>query len=223
MIPFVKNSTEKNPPWHTKVCTYYTLILYKNLFRYVRINFVLFSDSYISFTGTENPLFNKLKDLAKGFVMNSDILLGKYDTDDLNLGVLLGVWKPLYPSKVPKYYVFNLIIFCEMNVTNVLSKVCDYPLAIMDANTFESEFQSPTKFSMNFFVATLNNFGGAIAYSPNQKWYYYPFQNTREVLLFHQYTKNRFFANPHTSFLNKNCPRDTESRISLEARVAIFF
>ena len=29
-----------------------------------------------------------------------DILMGLHDTEDLKLGVLLGVWKPLHPSKV---------------------------------------------------------------------------------------------------------------------------
>ena len=51
----------------------------------------------------------------------------------------------------------------------------------------------------------------------------YPFQNTREVLIFHQYSKGKFFANPHTSFLNRNCPEDTETRMSVEMRLALFF
>ena len=32
------------------------------------------------------------------------ILMGLQDTEESKLGVLLGVWKPLYPSKVNKYY-----------------------------------------------------------------------------------------------------------------------
>ena len=33
------------------------------------------------------------------------ILMGLQDTEESKLGVLLGVWKPLYPSKVNKYYL----------------------------------------------------------------------------------------------------------------------
>ena len=93
----------------------------------------------------------------------------------------------------------------------------------MDASTFEPEYQTTTRLSMNFGLMTFNNLAGGPAHSPKQKWWYYPFQSTREVLVFHQYSKGRFFANPHTSFLNKNCPEDTEERVSVEARVALFF
>ena len=93
----------------------------------------------------------------------------------------------------------------------------------MDASTFEPEYQTAARLSVNLGFATVNNLNGAIAYSPKQQWYYYSFQNTEEVLVFHQYTKGKFFVNPHTSFLNKNCPKDTESRISVEARAALFF
>ena len=129
-----------------------------------------------------------------------DILMGKFDTETEKLGVLLGVWKPLSPSKI-----------------------CDHPLAVMDARTFKEEFQSPNEISINFLIASFNNLNGAIGHSPEQKWYYYPFQTTKEVLVFHQYSEGKFWANPHTSFLNKNCPKDTESRISVEFRVALFF
>ena len=102
-------------------------------------------------------------------------------------------------------------------------QVCDYPLALIDASTFEPEYLSANKISINFGLSTFNNLNGAISYSPKQKWYYYSFQTTKEVLIFHQYTKGRFFANPHSSFLNKNCPKNTEKRISVGARVALFF
>ena len=128
------------------------------------------------------------------------ILMGLQDTEESKLGVLLGVWKPLYPSSI-----------------------CDKPLAVMDASTFEPKFQNKNELLLSMIFFWFNNLGGGIAYSPKQKWYYYPFQNDREVLIFHQYSKGKFFANPHTSFFNKNCPKDTESRVSVEARVALFF
>ena len=94
---------------------------------------------------------------------------------------------------------------------------------MMDASTFEPKFQTKNHLLLSGFGFWFNNLGGGIAYSPKQKWYYYPFQTDKEVLIFHQYSKGKFLANPHTSFLNKNCPENTESRVSVEARVALFF
>ena len=130
----------------------------------------------------------------------SNYLMGLFDTENEKFKVMLGVWKPISPEKV-----------------------CDKPLAVMDARTFKPEFQTRSELSMNLLAFTFNNLGGGIAYSPEQKWYYYSFQSTKEVLVFHQYTEGKFFANPHTSFLNKNCPKDTQSRQSVELRVALFF
>ena len=36
--------------------------------------------------------------------------------------------------------------------------------------------------------------GGGIAFHPKQRWYYYPFMTTKEVLVFHQYSEDTFFA-----------------------------
>merc|ERR1712029_1069656 len=129
-----------------------------------------------------------------------NILMGQFDTEDYKFGTLLGVWKPLTPSKV-----------------------CDYPLGVMDASTFNFDYQSPFENSVNFILFKFKNLGSGIIHSPEQRWYYYPFQNTKEILIFHQYTEGKNMANPHTSFLNKNCPKDTESRTSVEMRVALFF
>jgi len=127
------------------------------------------------------------------------ILMGKSDGENDTLGVFLGVWKPITP------------------------KVCDNPLAIMDASTFYPEYHSLNRLHINFGVLTFHNLNGAIAFDPRQKWYYYPFQTTKEVLIFHQYSNGKFFANPHTSFNNVNCPENTESRMSVEMRLALFF
>ena len=128
-----------------------------------------------------------------------DILMGSMDTEELKLGALLGVWKPLVP------------------------KVCDWPLAVMDASTFDAEHLIPSRNSISFGIFTFHNLAGGIKYSPKQKWYYYSFQNDKEVLVFHQYSRGKFFANAHGSFLNKNCPEDTGPRVSVEMRVALFF
>jgi len=129
------------------------------------------------------------------------IMNGELDTEDSKVGVILGVWKPIAPT----------------------TEVCDYPLAVMDSSTYDSEHQVQAELAINFGLFTLNLLNAGIAYSPEQKWYYYSFQNTKEVLVFHQYSKEKFLVNPHTSFENKNCPTDLTSRKSVDLRVALFF
>lgn len=143
-----------------------------------------------------------VKESAKQYpsMLEMDILNGALNTENLTLGALLGVWKPISPAKV-----------------------CDKPLTVMDASTFSPEDQIKFENSINFGAFTFNNLGGGIAFSPKQKWYYYSFQDTQEVLVFHQYSHGRFHANPHSAFVNKNCPQGTEPRISVEMRVALLF
>ena len=147
---------------------------------------------------TARVIFHKTDAAFPG--SEADILLGNKDDEDSKLAVILGLWKPIHPDTV-----------------------CDHPLAVMDARTFSEEDLFPLKLHINFLFATLNNLNGAINYNSTQKWAYYPFQTKDEVLVFHQYTKGRFFANPHTSFVNKNCPKDHGSRVSVELRVGLYF
>jgi len=128
------------------------------------------------------------------------ILLGKLDDEESKFKVMLGVWKPIYPDAV-----------------------CDHPLAVMDVRTFHPDNQTPNNLHVDMLFLTFNNLNGAISYNPQQKWFYYPFQSTKEVLIFHQYTDDKWMANPHTSFTNNNCPEGAGSRISVELRVALFF
>merc|ERR1712013_125535 len=83
--------------------------------------------------------------------------------------------------------------------------------------------QTPNNLHVDMLFLTFNNLNGAISYNPQQKWFYYPFQSTKEVLIFHQYTDDKWMANPHTSFTNNNCPEGAGSRISVELRVAPSF
>ena len=87
----------------------------------------------------------------------------------------------------------------------------------------EPEYFTFARSSLNIGVGTYYNLGAGVAYSPKQKWYWHPYQNPDEVLIFHHFSKNRWLLNPHTSFLNRNCPKDTETRTSVEFRVALFF
>merc|ERR1711924_330085 len=66
---------------------------------------------------------------------------------------------------------------------------------------------------INFGVFVLHNLNGAIHHHDDQRWYYYPFQNESEVLVFTQYSKERHFCNPHGSFRNPNCPGDSDPRV----------
>ena len=62
----------------------------------------------------------------------------------------------------------------------------------MDARTFKKEEHIKNKLHVHLVVATYNSLPAAIAYHPDQKWYYYSRQKTNEVLVFHQYTKVDF-------------------------------
>lgn len=134
-------------------------------------------------------------------LMESQLLMGEDNSETEKLKVMLGVWIPILPN----------------------SSVCDNPLAMMDARTFDVEHQTLSLAHINFIFSMFHNLGGGIAFDPKQRWYYYPYMTTKEVLVFHQYSEDRFFANPHTSFSNRNCPKDTKSRISAEMRLALFF
>jgi len=129
------------------------------------------------------------------------LMMGSGDDDESKLGVLLGVWKPIHPT----------------------TTVCDFPLAVMDARTFKPEHQGKNELHLNFGFFRFHNLNGVISYCPEQKWAYYSFQTTKEVLVFHQYSSNKFYANPHTSFFNKNCPEGSEKRVSVEMRLALYF
>ena len=146
--------------------------------------------------------------------------MGSEDSADDSLQVLLGVWKPLHPAAV-----------------------CDHPMAVMDAATFQPEQLQKVFLHINFGFFTYHNLNGAISYSPTQSWAYYSFQTVKEVLVFHHYSKDRWMVNPHTSFINRqdllnmtfllptpltsilhrNCPPGTETRISVETRVALYY
>jgi len=115
--------------------------------------------------------------------------------------VMLGVWKPV----------------------SMRTAVCDKPLALIDASTFAEEDEFPFRIHINFGIFTFHNLNGAVAHSPRQKAYYYPFQTDDEVLIFHQYSRGRHFANPHGSFENPNCPEDSDRRVSVELRVGLIF
>eukprot|EP00091_Calanus_sinicus_P004633 TRINITY_DN14972_c0_g1_i1.p1 TRINITY_DN14972_c0_g1~~TRINITY_DN14972_c0_g1_i1.p1 ORF type:complete len:268 (-),score=51.45 TRINITY_DN14972_c0_g1_i1:88-891(-) len=101
------------------------------------------------------------------------LMMGKLDDEDHKLGVILGVWKPLSPEKV-----------------------CDYPLAVMDARTFQPENLSQNKLHIQIMPGLMiHNLNGAISYDEAQKWYYYSHQTPMEVLIFHQYYKREWLAN----------------------------
>ena len=59
----------------------------------------------------------------------------------------------------------------------------------MDARTFNKENEIPNQIHINFIAMMLHNLNGNIIFDTVQKWYYYSMQTTKEVLVFHQYTK----------------------------------
>ena len=153
------------------------------------------------------------------FANEPQIMLGAMDTEDSKFEVMLGVWKAL-SDEVPFFLFAFLLISVKMCF---FFQICDWPLATLDSRTMEPEYFTVAKSSINVLVGTYYNYGAGVAYSPKQKWYWHPYQNPDEVLIFHHFSKNRWLLNPHTSFLNRNCPKDTQTRKSVEFRVALFF
>jgi hypothetical protein len=94
-------------------------------------------------------------------------LLGKKNTQDEEMKVMLGIWKP-------RIY---------MN-----SPVCDHPAlaVIMDASTFFlPDPERPYYIHIDFIVFVRHNLNGSKnMHADTQKWYYYSFQKDTEVLVF---------------------------------------
>merc|ERR1712200_294070 len=114
---------------------------------------------------------------------------------------------------------------------NMDTPVVDYPLAVMDASTFDPTDAIPFKGEieqtrMDQSVHQVRFVSSSLKYSPKQKWYYYPEQTTNEILLLHHYTNENTlgaFANPDTSFKVPVFPLDAPSRRSVEMRVGLKF
>jgi len=138
---------------------------------------------------------------APSFVREPNLLLGQENTDEEEMLAMVGIWKPV----------------------SMATPVCDHPLAVMDARTFAKDHEVLYPIHINFGFFVLHNLNGAIHHHDDQRWYYYPFQNESEVLVFTQYSKDRHFCNPHGSFRNPNCPGDSDPRISVEMRAGVFF
>ena len=109
------------------------------------------------------------------------------------------------------------------NECSSFTNLFQLPFAVMDARTIDPSYITTYKNTINFGLFKFKNLAAGIAFEPDQKWYYYPFQTSSEVLIFHQYSKDKHLVNPHTSFFNRNCPEDTQERISVEFRLALFY
>jgi len=145
----------------------------------------------------EFPKINK-----ETVIHEPQILLGELDTkdDEILVHVMLGVWKSIHP-------------------TSDHCSACD----LMDARTFGTNHDNCMFLHLVLccFSFLMVLFPGS--HEPRRSWYYYPFHTANEVLVFHQYSNGRFWANPHLSFNNRNCHVESESMISLELRVAPLF
>jgi hypothetical protein len=133
-------------------------------------------------------------------------LLGHCDTEDDELGVILGAWVPV-----------------------MRTPVCDKPLAMMDASSSSVNDVTPLTVKIptgRLFGKTWTRFMiAAINWTPKQKWYYYPYQKSNEMLVFHHWNRDKAhaWANPHASFTVSGCGDEYEPRVSVEIRIALFF
>jgi len=128
-------------------------------------------------------------------------LLGRLDTDDDEMRVMLGIWKPIGMS----------------------TPVCDYPLAVADAQSFSYGKERPLFVHIKVGPYTYHGASARPIYDMEQKWYYYSLQTGNEVMIFTQYSKGREFANYHTSFESPAECGKYDPRISAEMRAAVFF
>jgi len=126
--------------------------------------------------------------------------------DMSSFDIVLGLWKP----------------------ANMDTPVVDYPLAIMDASTFDEDrvipfFGEITQEKIGGEKHTIKFVSGSMKHANKQKWFYYPDQTVKEVLVWHHYTNQRVggpFANPHTSFTEPH-QRGVPARRSIETRVGL--
>ena len=58
----------------------------------------------------EKPAFSSFADPSHFPTFESDVLIGLMDTEKSKFGVLLGVWKPIYPNKVSLFGYLKYII-----------------------------------------------------------------------------------------------------------------
>jgi len=130
-------------------------------------------------------------------------LLGQDDSKDDDFKMILGLWVP----------------------TRMKTPVCDRPFVAMDLRTSKPT-ETTTMATHTYFPGALtHHLSSLIKYHPEQKWYYYSYQEPNEVFLFHQYSKDKSrWANPHTGIYLSGCDSDVyDERSSTEFRVAIFF
>jgi len=126
--------------------------------------------------------------------------------DMSSFDIVLGLWKP----------------------ANMDTPVVDYPLAIMDASTFDEDrvipfFGEITQEQIGGQKHTIKFVSGSMKHASKQKWFYYPNQTVDEVLVWHHYTNQRVggpYANPHTSFTEPH-QHGAPGRRSIETRVGL--
>ena len=133
-------------------------------------------------------------------------LLGNCDTEDDEFGTILGAWVPT--TKTP---------------------VCDKPLAMLDASSISPEDVSVASVTIpslqRRFEKPVQQMTGIIKHKPEHKWYYYPYQKSNEMILFHHYNRDKrnVWGNPHSGLTFSGCSNEYETRSSVELRIAVFF
>lgn len=128
------------------------------------------------------------------------------DEEKLELGMVLGVWKP----------------------RNACNPVHDYPLIVCDASTMELGDVVPQYQQFEHIKEgkrqTEVNVAGMIKWSDRQRWYYFHEQTADEVIVFHHRTVARpSFVNAHGAAGPLPLPEGAETRSSVEGRAFLFF
>jgi len=127
-----------------------------------------------------------------------------FSDDGLELGMVLGLWKPRQAN--PTY---------------------DYPLFMCDASTLSKDdcipqYQRFENISAGK-VQTVVNVAGSIKYSAQHQWYYYSEQTKDELIVFrHKTTCEPYLVNYHAA-AQLPLPDGAEKRASIETRAFLFF
>ncbi len=104
----------------------------------------------------------------------------------------------------------------------------DNPLAVCDARTVRTDDLLETViFGYGHAGYSWHDIGVAVyevAYSPEQRWYYYPRMTPDEVLIMKSYDSTGVIGKscPHASFTNPSAPAAAPARRSIELRVLCF-
>lgn len=102
----------------------------------------------------------------------------------------------------------------------------DFPLAVCDAlSVDEGDEVTVTAVTSTRGVGDLRHDTTGYLHNPKHRWHYYPDMTRDEVIIFKAHDSKEGVTKrvAHTAFTDPNCPPDTPTRASVEARGLVIF